>query len=89
MSATAVVDAANTTKSYALAGALAGDVDLVADGGEPCRAIRVGAAGDLAIVNASGDSTVIPALLAGETIRVRASKLVAALTTAQKITVLW
>ncbi len=89
MTATAVVDAANTTKSYALAGALSGDVDLNADGGEPCRAIRVGTAGDLAIVNASGTSTVIPSLLAGETIRVRASKLLAAGTTAQKITALW
>jgi hypothetical protein len=89
MSATAVVDAANTTRTYALAGPLAGDADLIADGGEPCRGIRVGAAGDIAIVDAGGASTTIPAVLAGETLRVRAAKLLAAGTTAQKITVLW
>ncbi|WP_394845176.1 hypothetical protein LZC95_50135 [Pendulispora brunnea] len=85
----AVMDAAHSARSYALAGALVTDVDLQAEGGAACTAIRVGTAGDLAVVCASGIATVLPALLAGETIHVQAVKLSAAGTTAQKLTAFW
>lgn len=89
MTAHAVVDSANTSRSYALSGPLGSDINLEAEGGGPCRALRVGSVGDLAIVNADGSSNVIPAMLAGETIHVQAIQVLAAGTTAQKITVLW
>lgn len=76
-------------RSYALAGALGVDVDIVSDGGAPCFAIRVGFAGDLVIVDSEGTQTTIPAVLAGETIRVAAKSIKSAVTTAQKITVFW
>ena len=91
-------------KSYAAGGALGADVDLVADyqakytsgnpnslpAGKPCRAIYVGAAGDLGVVDGTGATVVIAALPAGSFLNgISAVKLVAASTTAQKITVFW
>lgn len=79
-------DAPTSTKSYALAGALAGDVDVVADLGGPSQRIRVGAAGNLDVIDAAGNTTTIPLIAAGETISVQA-KTIKATSTAQKITV--
>ena len=77
-------------ESYATGGALGEDVDLVAVGGNPCRAIRVGQAGDLVVKDArDGSAKTIPSVTAGETVFVQAVALVASGTTAQKITVLW
>lgn len=77
-------------ESYATAGALGGDVDLQAVGGGPCRAIRVGQAGDLVVKDAhTNTNKTIPAVTAGETMMIQALSLVASGTTAQKITVLW
>lgn len=49
------------------------------------RAIRVGGAGDLAVMTANGEVTTIPSLLAGETIVVRAKKVYSTNTTATEI----
>lgn len=77
-------------ESYAPSGALGADVDLQAAGGGPCRAIRVGQAGDLVVKDArTNTNKTIPAMTAGETLPISALALVASGTTAQKITVLW
>lgn len=90
MSLTSLTISSPYIESYATSGALSGDVDLQAVGGGPCRAIRVGQAGDLVIKDArSNTNKTIPAVLAGETVMVQANALVASGTTAQKITVLW
>lgn len=76
--------------SYATSGALGANVDLVAAGGTNCCAIRVGQAGDLAVKRArDGSIIVIPSVQVGETVEVEATEMVAASTTAQKITVYW
>ena len=77
-------------KSYAPAGVLGADVDLQADGGGPCRFLRVGQAGNLALTCARGGvAVIIYAVAVGELVRVQARSIVAADTTAQKITAFW
>lgn len=91
MSLTSLTTSSPFIQSYATGGALAANVDLVAEGGGPCRAIRVGQAGNLVVHDARTPTTpkTIPDVLAGETVYVSAVTLVASGTTAQKITVLW
>lgn len=62
------------------------DVDLVALFGGPCRAIRVGQEGDLALTYSNGTTGTIWAVKEGETILIQASKIMAT-TTAGKISV--
>jgi len=83
------MDSANGARSYALTGALTADVDLLLEGLGPCTAIRVGAAGDLSVVGADGIAVPLPALIAGEVVDIQATKILAAGTTATKITVFW
>ena len=80
--------ACSRAKSYATSGALGADVDLRADlGGRPSSFLRVGLAGDVAIVTSFGDTVTIYAVAVGERIEVSAVKLLAAGTSAQKISV--
>lgn len=83
------MDTANSARSYALTGALTADVDLLLEGLGPCTAIRVGAAGDLAVVGADGTALVVPGLIGSEVLHLQAVKLLAAGTTVAKITVFW
>lgn len=84
-------------KTYAIAGALGADVDLYADSAtlgnnttpKHCRIIRVGVAGDLKILTASGTTDTVYGVLVGETVIVEGSKIFATGTSAQKITVFW
>jgi len=54
-----------------------------------CRAIRVGGAGDLSVVDLTGETVVIPSVLAGETLPVEATRISATGTTATLITALF
>jgi hypothetical protein len=77
-------------KSYATSAVLGADVDLVADGGGPCRGIRVGVAGNLVVTCARGAASVtIYNVAVGELIAIQATALVASGSTAEKITVFW
>ncbi len=49
------------------------------------RAIRVGTAGDLAVKSASGDTVIIPDVLAGETLAIRVRVVFSTSTTASGI----
>jgi len=77
---------ASRGKSYATAGALADDVDLVAEFGAPVRLVRVGVAGDLKVVYSTGHEDTIYSVQIGEPILALISKIRASGTTAQKIT---
>ena len=54
-----------------------------------CRAIRVGGAGDISVVDLTGATVIIPSILAGETLSVEATRINATGTTATLITVLY
>lgn len=82
------ISSSGRVKSYALVGALGADVDLIADGGQVCRRIRVGQAGNLTVQDREGDDVTIPSMLAGETIEINA-RTIRATSTAQKLTVMW
>lgn len=53
------------------------------------RAIRVGGAGDLSVVDVSGVTTVIPSVLAGETLPIEVTRINATGTTATLISALF
>lgn len=55
----------------------------------PCRRIRVGTGGDLEVQYEDGTTDTIPSLLDGESVDVRAVKIVDAGTTAAKVTIFW
>ena len=65
---------------------LSGNVDLVAEFGGPCRAIRVGEAGDLCLEYAGGVQDTIWNVQPGELLLVHAYKIIQSGTTATKIT---
>ncbi len=54
-----------------------------------CRAIRVGGAGDVSIVDLTGTTVIIPSVLAGETLPVQATRINATGTTATLINALF
>ena len=54
-----------------------------------CRALRVAVAGDVSIVDLTGVTTVIPAVLAGETLPVQTARVNATGTTASDIVALY
>jgi hypothetical protein len=77
-------------KSYATSAVLGADVNLNTDGGGPCRGIRVGVAGNLAVTRSRDGSTeIIYNVAVGELIAIQATALVASGSTAEKITVFW
>jgi hypothetical protein len=89
MSAAENLRTARASKTYATIDA---DTDLCAAltaHKRPCIRIRVGGAGNLALVYADGTTDVITDLLAGETLEVSARRITDAGTTATKITVFW
>ena len=63
--------------------------NTVARPGSACAAIRCGTAGNLALIPERGGAAVSVPFAAGETVRVRAQKIVAAGSTAGTITVFW
>lgn len=75
-------------KSYAISGALGGDVNLASSSelGGLARRLRVGVSGDVEVVCADGTSLIIYNVQVGEGVDVQVAKLIAAGTTAQKIT---
>ncbi len=75
-------------ESFAMTGALADDIDIAALHG-PCVGVRVAQAGDLTLEMATGQELTIPAVQTGESVWVQAVKIIAATTTAQKLTVWW
>jgi hypothetical protein len=82
------IPCASVGKTFAAAGALSADVDIATLHG-PCVGVRVGAAGDLTLELPTGQELTIPAVLAGETVWAQAVKIIAATTSAQKLTVWW
>lgn len=84
-------------KTYAKAGPLGADADLVADSatffgpdaGRPAEWISVGVAGDINVMTSNGSTDLIPHALAGQPIYCEVSKILATGTTAQKITAGW
>jgi len=63
--------------------------NAVARPGTACAAIRCGTAGNLVLIPERGGASVSVPFAAGETVRLRASKIVAAGTTAGAVTVFW
>ena len=55
----------------------------------PCRRIRVGTGGALALEYPNGDQDTIPALLDGECVDVQASKILDSGTTCANVTIFW
>ena len=81
-----VFDASSHFVTYA--GAVV-DTDLVAEGKAPCRRIRANAAGALVVKRASDKALVTLNFLAGESMAVQVTDLVAAGTTVVGVTVFW
>lgn len=80
------------------------DIDLVDEGGKPCREIHIGGAvgfdgtawswngeivGTLVLQTPAGQTVTIYSLLAGSTLKVQAAKIIAEGTTCNRITVFW
>lgn len=82
----AIYDASSHFQTYA--GAIA-DTDLVAEGKAPCRRIRANAAGTLVVKRASDKASITLNFLAGETLAVQATDLVAAGSSVVGVTVFW
>jgi len=69
-------------------GAIA-DTDLSAEGRGPCRRIRATAAGNLVVKRASDNTNVTLPMLAGESMDIQATSLVAASSTVVGCVVFW
>jgi hypothetical protein len=82
MASSSALDSAVLSESHATVSA-----DILID--PPCRRIRIGTAGDLAIEYPDGSQDIIPALLDAESVEVQASKILDVGTTAAKITIFW
>lgn len=82
-------DSLSSSAHYvAYPGAVA-DTNLSAEGNGPCRRIRCTGAGDLVVKRPSDNTNVTIPFLAGETIEVQASALVATGSTATGVVVFW
>lgn len=75
-----------TTMTYA---SFASNIDLVAEKGGPCRRIRVGSTGNLALRYADKSTDTIIGLTAGENLDVQAAAILSAGTTITSCTVFW